>query len=477
MNKFYTLLGITAITCLSCFQKKLVDNKMDTSFHQVNARKNATDPNWKTYTAKTIDRLSNFNYSHDPETNKYGGWKVGNSKGTGFFRVEKQDSRWWIIDPEGKPFIHKGVAVYRPGSSENQYQALKSKYGSDQNWVEKESDFLKAHGFNGTGAWSNVDLIRESEEPLVYTIIVNPMGAYKHQHIKKFGGKYEQAGWQGYRFDLAMVFDAEFDAFVEREISKIVKYKDDKFLLGYFTDNELPWVDDALDRHLKFLDKTDQGYIATKNWLDKRKGKNSSIEDITAEDRIEFTGFYFETYIKKVSEAVRKYDPNHMYLGCRFNQEKDELDNLKIFEIAGKYIDVLSINHYRKWEPLQPIMENWTNWSGKPFIITEWYTKGEDSGLPNRTGAGWNVPTQMDRGYFYQNFTIELLKSKSCVGWHWFTYQDNDPTNQNTDSSNRDSNKGIVNSSFKHYQPLLDNMSALNNHTFELIQYLDKINL
>ncbi len=157
-----------------------------------------------------------------------------------------------------------------------------------------------------------------------------------------------------------------------------MKYKDDKFLLGYFTDNELPWVDDALDRHLKFLDKTDQGYIATKNWLDKRKGKNSSIEDITAEDRIEFTGFYFETYIKKVSEAVRKYDPNHMYLGCRFNQEKDELDNPKIFEIAGKYIDVLSINHYRKWEPLQPIMENWTNWSGKPFIITEWYTKGED---------------------------------------------------------------------------------------------------
>ncbi len=222
MNKFYTLLGITAITCLSCFQKKLVDNKMDTSFHQVNARKNATDPNWKTYTAKTIDRLSNFNYSHDPETNKYGGWKVGNSKGTGFFRVEKQDSRWWIIDPEEESHLYIKVwlstdrVVPRINTKLQKVNMVLIKIG----W-RKESDFLKAHGFNGTGAWSNVDLIRESEEPLVYTIIVNPMGAYKHQHIKKFGGKYEQAGWQGYRFDLAMVFDAEFDAFVEREFQKL----------------------------------------------------------------------------------------------------------------------------------------------------------------------------------------------------------------------------------------------------------------
>lgn len=84
------------------------------------------------------------------------------------------------------------------------------------------------------------------------------------------------------------------------------------------------------------------------------------------------------------------------------------------------------------------------------------------------------MPTQLDRGYFYQNFTIELLKSKACVGWHWFTYQDNDPLDLTTDSSNRDSNKGIVNSKFEHYTPLLENMKMLNHHTYELIQYLDQ---
>jgi hypothetical protein len=91
-------------------------------------------------------------------------------------------------------------------------------------------------------------------------------------------------------------------------------------------------------------------------------------------------------------------------------------------------------------------MQNWYNWSGKPFLVTEFYTKGMDSGLGNTTGAGWIVPEQKDRGYFYQNFVNELIKAKTCVGWHWFTYMDNDPENPNSDASNKDSNKGTNNS-------------------------------
>ena len=476
MSRLFSIYLFILTVSVSFGQTNEISSAIDknVNYHKVQARKNANDSVWISYTAKTIDRLPDFKFKNDPEIDSFGGWKTKPSEATGFFRVEKRQDRWWIIDPKGYPFIHKGVAVYRPGNSDNQKAMLKEKYGSEGKWLAEESDFLKAHGFNGTGSWSNVDLMRKSKEPLVYTIIVSPMGAYKAQHIQKFGGNYKKAGWQGYRFDLVMVFDPEFDKIVEKEVSRIVKYKNDKYLLGYYTDNELPWVDDALDRHLKYLAKDEAGYIAAKNWLNERKGKDASLEDITEEDREAFTGFYFETYIKKVSKAIRKYDSNHMYLGCRFNQEKDELDNPEIFEVAGKYCDIISINHYRKWEPVQSIMNNWASWSGRPFIITEWYTKGEDSGLPNRTGAGWNVPTQQDRGYFYQNFVIELLKSKVCVGWHWFTYQDNDPSDLSTDPSNRDSNKGIVNSNFEPYQPLLKNMKQLNTHVYELMEYLDQ---
>jgi len=468
------LLVLIATGWISCQKSEAQNEQNKKGFHQVKARINVDSPNWNTFSAKTIDRLPGFKYTNDPCISAYGGWKVSQSVGSGFFRVEKKGDRWWIVDPEGYPFIHKGVAVFRPGSSDGQLAAMKNKYESNENWVKQESQFLKEHGFNGIGAWSDVNLVRQSQEPLVYTIIVNPMGNYKSDHIKKFDGKYEMAGWQGYRFDLAMVFDLGFDAYIEKAIAPIAKYADDKYLLGYFTDNELPWKNDALDRHLNYLGKEEAGYIAAKKWLDERKGKDASMEDVNDQDRLAFTGFYFETYLKKVSVMVRKFDPNHLFLGCRFNQGGEELNNPEIFKIAGKYMDIISINHYRKWEPDQGIMAKWATWSGKPFIITEWYTKGEDSGLPNKTGAGWNVPSQQDRGYFYQNFTIELLKSKACVGWHWFTYQDNDPLNLKTDPSNRDSNKGIVNSNFQPYQPLMENMKMLNNHIFELIQFMDK---
>lgn len=66
------------------------------------------------------------------------------------------------------------------------------------------------------------------------------MNSYRNQHRKKFGGAYDVAGWQGYRFDLPLVFDNEFEEYVRRAIEPLALYKDDPYLLEYFTDNELP---------------------------------------------------------------------------------------------------------------------------------------------------------------------------------------------------------------------------------------------
>nr|WP_294779933.1 hypothetical protein [uncultured Flavobacterium sp.] len=467
-----------SIYVLFCFISLIslhAQNKI--TYQKVEARQNALDPKWVAYDAKTIDKLPGFKTKKQEPISTFGGFKVWQKEATGFFRTEKIDNRWWIIDPEGYPFIYKGIAVFNAGRSVNQQKAFDKKFGSKENWVKQESKLLRDNGFNGVGAWSNVDLVRNAENPLVYTVIISPMGRYHSDHIKKYGGKYKEASWQNYRFDLVMVFDKEFDAYVQKAVEEVSQYKNDKYLMGYFTDNELPWFNDALDKHLTLLAKDEQGYIAAKAWLDKRKGFNASLADVTQEDRMAFTAFYFETYMKKVTEALRKADPNHLYLGCRFNQDKEqELTNPEIFKVAGKYMDIISINHYRKWEPNQELMNNWGEWSGKPFLITEWYTKGEDSGLPNNTGAGWLVRTQKERGLFYQNFTLDLLKNKNSVGWHWFKYMDNDPLDLSTDYSNRDSNKGIVNSNFEPYLPLLKEMKVINDNAYELTRYFDKKN-
>lgn len=166
------------------------------------------------------------------------------------------------------------------------------------------------------------------------------------------------------------------------------------------------------------------------------------------------------------------YDPNYRYIRCGFYS--GEKNVLGLMRAAGKYLDIVSINYYGVWTPSQVSMNKWSEWTGKPFIITEFYIKGMDSGLGNTSGAGWIAKTQEDRGKFYQNFCLGLLENKNCVGWHWFKYQDNDPTQKNAEPSNTDSNKGIFNIYCNPYKPLVEKMNQLNQNRYHLIKYFDQ---
>ena len=117
---------------------------------------------------------------------------------------------------------------------------------------------------------------------------------------------------------------------------------------------------------------------------------------------------------------------------------------------------------------------NWSTWTGKPLLISEWYVKGEDSGMPNISGAGWLVKTQEDRGKFYQNFALALLAHQGIVGWQWFRYLDNDPADPTTDPSNLDSNKGFFSNTYLPYEPLLDKAQAIHEQAYRLIDYFDQ---
>ncbi|MBO4447583.1 MAG: hypothetical protein J5764_05615 [Bacteroidales bacterium] len=465
MKRCVILLGLAAF----CFVAGAQD------FRTIQTRKNTKVSEWSEYPTRTLDRLKGFKLKKtDPATDQYGGWTCCTYDATGFFHTCKDGDRWWIVDPEGHPYIFKGVAVFSVGHSDRQKQALKDTYGSMEAWADAGMEQLRGLGFNGLGAWSSVEQVRNSSRPMPYTVIVSPMGRYRGQHLRRFGGKYLQHGWQNYRFDLAMVFDPEFDKFVESELARVSAFKDDPWLVGYFTDNEIPWVNDALDRHLTLLAHDEPAYLAVRKWFEERRGRDARPEDITQEDRDAFMAFYLDTYLSKVTTALRKWDTNHMYLGCRFNQWREELHNKAMFEVAGRYMDIISVNHYQRWTPNMEEITNFEKWSGKPFIVTEFYTKGEDSDLPNTAGAGWNVHTQDDRGWFYQNFCLQLLESKCCVGWHWFKYMDNDPEDLTTDYSNRDSNKGMVKWNFEPYPALLEKMKQLNDRTYRLIKYFDE---
>ncbi len=418
---------------------------------------------WKEYQTLLFDNLPGFISKKEPSYSKYGGRLDNKVEATGFFYPKKIRDRWWLVDPDGYLFIHKAVVTVKPGTSQNQNSILSKKYGNSKKWLDTTSFLLYSIGFNGTGHWSDADLIKESPIPLIYTRGFNFMAAYG----KKRGGTFQQPGHTGYPNDLIFVFDPEFEKFCDTEAGEAAAYKNEKDLLGYFSDNEMPFPDNALDRYLS-LDPKDPGYQEASKWLKARRVASNEISDA---DRSVFLAFMSDRYFSIVSKAIKKYDPNHLYLGCRFHG--DIIKKRPVFESAGKFMDAVSVNYYDVWTPENDRLQKWAEWSGKPIIITEWYTKAEDSGLKNQTGAGWIVETQKDRGYFYQNYTLALLESKVVVGWHWFKYQDNDPTDKKADPSNADANKGIVDNNFVPYYPLLEEMKEVNTNVYNIIDYFD----
>jgi hypothetical protein len=67
-----------------------------------------------------------------------------------------------------------------------------------------------------------------------------------------------------------------------------------------------------------------------------------------------------------------------------------------------------------------------------------------------------------------------MLKSKTCVGWHFFKYQDNDPEATGVDPSNTDANKGLVNNQYVPYLPLGVEMKTLNQSVYQMQDYFDQ---
>ncbi|MDB6015926.1 MAG: hypothetical protein JWR19_415 [Pedosphaera sp.] len=428
----------------------------------------APGKSWTNYPTRTLTALPVSGTNEvDSDLDQYGGWLARKVKATGFFYPTKMGDRWWLVDPQGCLFLHKGIVAVSPMGGPNAEAAFKAKFGSDSNWVAGTSGLLHSLSFNGLGAWSDTERLRQASQPLVYTRIWDFMSSYG----RKRGGTYQQSGHIGYPKDCIFVFDPEFEKFCDSYARQLIKTKDDPWLLGHFSDNEMPFRRDAIINYLQ-LPEQDAGYQAALAWLHARHGQRATVKDITDQDQKDFLAVITDRYYRIVSTAIKKHDPNHLFLGSRFHG--GELNYPEVFKAAGAYVDVMAVNYYRTWTPSQEKLVMWSREAGRPILITEWYVKGADSGMPNNSGAGWIVKSQRDRGLFYQNFTLALLESKVCVGWHWFKYSDNDPSEPNTDPSNRDSNKGIVTFRYEPYSALMDAMKSVNARVYLLTDYFDR---
>ncbi len=399
------------------------------------------------YKTLTLDMLA-LDLPEPPERNQYGGDTSAQHKATGFFRVEKIDGVWSLIDPLGNPFYSVGLTSVNLSDKKRLNQDV---FDNEKDWVEHTDQMMEAFGFNTYANWCDHDALKTHRRPFTERITLIAGFAKSLGNAKMGYGNFK------FKNDVLPVFHPEFEDFAAEEAGRLKQYRDDPYLIGVFSDNELPFskVHGCLKGYLG-LDESDAGHQAAKEWL---KRERIDVDEITKEHDQEFYKLVLDRYFSVARGAIKKVLPNHMYIGTRFHGMALRQDDL--WEISGKYVDVNSVNYYHRWTPEQERILKWEELSGRPMMVTEFYAKAKDSGLDNSKGAGFDVDTQQDRADFYQNYCIGLLRSPAMVGWHWFRYIDDLKPGV-------ECNKGVLNKDFEPYQALKEAMMPINKNVYPL---------
>ncbi len=421
---------------------------------------------WKSMSTHSVDQLSNYKLGKPDAVCRYGGFLPTHFSSTGYFRVELLNGNWTIVDPDGHAFWATAVNSIRLGKSPRNEEAYQQKFKTNENWIQSTVTLLQTTGFNLAGSWSAIEdislLNKTSSSPFSYTTQLGLLAGYIREAVKLDSNRKTHPA-------ISFILDSSFVNYCQRKTESLKLTANDPALFGHFSDNEIAFLPAEIESVLKNTDLTNPVHRTLLAYCEKNA---IQIKQINKSQKEVFLGQLAAVYFEVVSAAIKRADPNHLYLGSRLHSSAK--NNPNMIRAADQFVDIHSINYYGYWEPQATHLNDWALWAKKPFFITEFYTKAEDSGLPNVSGAGWLVRTQKDRGLHYQNFCLQLLQSPSCVGWHWFRYQDNDPTDPTADPSNNDSNKGIVNTTYDGYPTLLEWMRQLNVRKYSLRNFLLK---
>ena len=410
----------------------------------------------------------------------YGGWADGPKlDATGFFRTEKHDGKWWLVDPDGRLFWSNGIDCVQawqdtpieerenwfqdfPGAQADFKSLLKKpwqivhghyagkkpdcffftianlmrKYGADwqKSFNELAHTRMKSWGLNTIGSWSS---------PEVYLLRKTPYTVFIYGQGKNLEGS------TGYWGKFRDVFDPSYEANLKKRMTEEKgKSIDDPWCLGYFVDNELSWGDDTSLSLAALISPADQpakkvfladlkakyGDIAKLNaaWGTTHASWDALAESRTAPDkekaRADLTAFYSKTaeqYFKTSRDVVKEAAPKQLYLGCRFAWVND-----LAIAASVKYCDVISFNLYHR-SIADFVLPGKAD---MPLLVGEFHFGALDRGMFH-TGL---VPTknQAERAALYKSYVTGALKHPLFVGAHWFQYMDEPTTGRALDGEN-----------------------------------------
>ena len=384
-------------------------------------------------------QLSSLTWAGEPSCalNKYGGWSEKGTVPSGCFRTSRADGRWWLVDPEGHRFLSVGVnrIQFRPesarGVSRNPYAvSVVSKYGRRSRWAAAVVERLRQWGFNTVGASSD-PVARRQEMP--YVVALNLAGAAALRTEQGFPD----------------VFDPSYPRAVSQAVRRSCRgITSDRWLLGYFTDDELPWGDaesDSVSLFVGFLGLPDYaaGRQALASFLRARYGSIARLNEswrtdyedfgelgrtpqvgshIPVQDQNDFLRILAYRYFRTAHEAIREFDDHHLILGCRFRGSAPR----PVLEAVGGYVDLISLDHTGDRPDLASIRRI-SEITGRPILISslclgpgETETLGQPEEGPHQDSGR----TQAER---FERCVTELMALPMVVGYHWCRHADESP--------------------------------------------------
>lgn len=308
---------------------------------------------------------------------------------------------------------------------------------------------LPSWGFNTIGNWSSHAFHHNGRVPYVFG------GSIGGDHKRVSSG-------EDYWGQMHDPFDPEFALNVERSLDRLVPLvKGDPWCVGYFIDNELSWggfdLDDAKSRFglalgalkaeadspakiaflrqlktkYKDVDKLNAAWgssLADWDALASRPWKPETLDNEALKaDMAAFVTGLAREYFRIVRDALKKRDPDHLYLGCRFAWSSREA-----IHASAEFCDVVSFNIYdrridrERWAIIEEL--------NKPAIIGEFHIGALDRGMWH---AGLQSAADQDeRARVFQEYVESVIDHPSLVGCHWFQYVDQPLTGRAFDGEN-----------------------------------------
>jgi hypothetical protein len=347
--------------------------------------------------------------------------------------------------------VHSGPV--KSGKTFNFYAAnLERIYGPHhaEMWKESTLNRLPSWGFNTIGNWSDERLYRNGKVPYVATAGIR-------------GGHARLSSGSDYWGTMHDPFDPRFVESVRASLRGVTaRIKGDPWCLGTFVDNELSWggfgdeggriglglgalkeaaekspakralIDQLRKKYGEIVRLNDAWKTPLRDWQELETPWQPAPYHVprTEAFRADLRAFVKElarAYFRTVRDELKKADPDHLYLGCRFAWRTEEA-----VAASAEFCDVVSFNIYdRRVDPRKWAFLNALN---RPVIIGEFHAGALDRGMFH-TGLV-STADQAERAAIYADYVGSVLDSPALVGCHWFQYVDEPLTGRSFDGEN-----------------------------------------